>query len=56
MSAYPDRNKTSLMVIDMQVDVMEYAWKRDETISRIAELVQRARESRVDVIWVQQLP
>jgi len=41
------------MVIDVQVDVMEYAWKREETISRIAELVRRARESKVDVIWVQ---
>ncbi len=53
MSAYPDRNRTALMVIDVQVDVMEYAWKREETISRIAELVRRARESKVDVIWVQ---
>ncbi len=53
MSAYPDRNRTALMVIDVQVDVMEYAWKREETISRIAELVRGARESKVDVIWVQ---
>ena len=53
MSAYPDRNRTALMVIDVQVDVMEYAWKREESISRIAELVRRARESKVDVIWVQ---
>ena len=53
MSAYPDRNKKALLVIDVQNGVVEYAWKRDTTISKIASLVDQARESNTEVIWVQ---
>jgi len=53
MSAYPDRNKKALLVIDVQNGVVEYAWKRDTTISKIAALVDKARESNTEVIWVQ---
>ena len=53
MSAYPDRNKKALLVIDVQNGVVEYAWKRDTTVSKIASLVDQARESNTEVIWVQ---
>ena len=53
MSAYPDRNKKALLVIDVQNGVVEYAWKRDTTISKIVSLVDKARESNTEVIWVQ---
>lgn len=53
MSAYPDRNKKALLVIDVQNGVVEYAWKRDTTVSKIAALVDQARESNTEVIWVQ---
>ena len=53
MSAYEEHEKTVLMVIDVQIGVVYNAWKRDEIVSRIAELVSRARASGVDVIWVQ---
>ena len=53
MSAYPDRNKKALIVIDVQNGVVEYAWQKDATVSRIKTLVDRARESKTDVIWVQ---
>ncbi len=53
MSAYPDRNKKALLVIDVQNGVVEYSWKRDTTISKIAALVDKARESNTEVIWVQ---
>ncbi len=53
MSAYPDRNKKALLVIDVQNGVVEYAWKRDSTVSKIAALVDQARASKTEVIWVQ---
>ncbi len=53
MSAYPDRSKKALVVIDVQNGVVEYAWKRDTTVARIATLVEKARASDTEVIWVQ---
>ena len=53
MSAYEEHEKTALIVIDMQHGVVDNAWKRDEVVSRISELIAKARESGVDVIWVQ---
>ncbi len=53
MSAYDDRDKQALIVIDVQNGVVDYAWKRDATVARIAALVERARAAKVDVLWVQ---
>jgi nicotinamidase-related amidase len=53
MSAYPDRSNKALVVIDVQNGVVEYAWKRDETVSKIANLVEQARSTNTEVIWVQ---
>ena len=53
MSAYEEREKTALLVIDVQNDVVDNTWRRDEKVTRIADLVSRARDSEVDVIWVQ---
>ena len=53
MSAYPDRSKKALMVIDVQNGVVEYAWNRNATVSRIAQLVEKARATNTEVIWVQ---
>lgn len=53
MSAYEDRNKRALLVIDVQNGVVDYAWKRNEIVARIADLVTRARVAGIDVIWVQ---
>jgi len=53
MTAYEEHEKTVLMVIDVQNGVVENAWKRDEIVSRIANLVSRARDRGVSVIWVQ---
>ena len=53
MSAYEDRTNSALMVIDVQNGVVDYAWKRNETVSRIAELVEKARSKDTSVIWVQ---
>src|ERR1019366_4277337 len=53
MSAYEEHEKTALLVIDVQNDVVDSAWKRDEIVARIANLVSRARDNGVAVIWVQ---
>ena len=53
MSAYPDRDKKALIVIDVQNGVVEYARHRDETVARIKGLVEKARAADTDVIWVQ---
>ena len=53
MSAYEDRNKRALLVIDVQNGVVDFARNRNVTVNRIAELVERARSAGTDVIWVQ---
>ena len=53
MSAYPDRPNTALIVIDVQNGVVDYSKNRNEVVSRISTLVEKARDSKTDVIWVQ---
>ena len=53
MSAYEDRANKALIVIDVQNGVVDYSRNRDEIVSRIAQLVDRARQEKVPVIWVQ---
>lgn len=53
MSTLTGRNKTALLVVDVQNDVVGHAWRRDAVLGRIAELVDRARAREVPVVWVQ---
>lgn len=53
MSTFADRECTALLVIDMQNDVVSDAYRRDETVGNIKDLVNRARESGTPVVWVQ---
>ncbi|GAA5226420.1 cysteine hydrolase family protein [Paeniglutamicibacter antarcticus] len=53
MSTFPDRERTALLVIDMQNDVVSDAYRREETLANINALVDRARESGTPVVWVQ---
>jgi nicotinamidase-related amidase len=48
-----NRPKTALVVIDVQNGVMEDAYDRDNVVSNIAALVDKARDASVDVVWVQ---
>lgn len=45
--------KTAVLVIDMQNDVVESAFRRAEVVAKIAELVKKARDNSIPVIWVQ---
>ena len=53
MSSIPGRDKTALIVVDVQNGVVEDAYKRDEVISNIEATVAMARSAQVPVVWVQ---
>ena len=53
MSAFKDRPNTALVVIDVQNDVVGRAFRRNQVISNIAQLVSAARSQQVPVVWVQ---
>lgn len=44
---------TALLVVDVQVDVVARAYKRDEVVANINDLVTRARANGIPVLWVQ---
>ena len=53
MTTLVDRPNTALVVIDVQNGVMTNTHDRDGVVSRIADLVEKARSEAVPVIWVQ---
>lgn len=55
MTTLPGRNKTALLVIDVQNGVVDGAVDRDAVVARIGSLVARARDAQVPVIWVQHI-
>lgn len=53
MTTLTDRPGTALVVIDVQNEVVAGAHERDAVITRIADLLERARTAEVPVVWVQ---
>lgn len=53
MTTLEHRPRTALVVVDVQNDVVAGAHERDAVVGRIRGLVDRAREERVPVVWVQ---
>ncbi|MGO4533286.1 isochorismatase family protein [Leifsonia sp. 2MCAF36] len=53
MTTLEGRTATALLVIDVQNDVVGGAHRRDEVVATIRELVDRARDEHVPVVWVQ---
>jgi nicotinamidase-related amidase len=53
MTTLENRPNTALLVVDVQNGVVEGAHGRDEVVSNIGHLVEKARRERVSVIWVQ---
>jgi nicotinamidase-related amidase len=53
MTTLVDRPNTALLVIDVQNGVVGESFRRDAVVANIATLVDRARTSGVDVVWVQ---
>lgn len=52
MTTLADRNHTALVVIDLQNGVVANAVRRDEVLSAVSTLVNRARTAQVPVVWV----
>jgi hypothetical protein len=52
MSTLPGTN-AALLVVDVQVGVVANAWDRDRIVANVALAVDRAREARLPVVWVQ---
>lgn len=53
MTTLENRPNTALLVIDVQKGVVEAAYERDAVVTNIGGLVEKAREERVPVVWVQ---
>jgi nicotinamidase-related amidase len=53
MTTLPNRPNTALLVIDVQNGVVGEAHDRDGVVANISALVDKARESGIDVVWVQ---
>jgi nicotinamidase-related amidase len=53
MTRLSDRPNTALLVIDVQNGVVGNAHQRDEVVSNISDVVDKARAANVPVIWVQ---
>ena len=53
MSTLNGRDKTALLVIDVQNDVAAGAYNRESVIANINLALAKAREAKVAVIWVQ---
>jgi nicotinamidase-related amidase len=53
MTTLAHRPNIALLVVDVQNGVVEGAHARDEVVANIGSLVEKAREERVPVVWVQ---
>ncbi|WP_037365274.1 cysteine hydrolase family protein [Amycolatopsis orientalis] len=53
MTTLKDRPNTALLVVDVQNGVVADAHERDGVVANVAELVDKAREAGVPVVWVQ---
>jgi nicotinamidase-related amidase len=48
-----DRPNTALLVVDVQVGIVAEALDRDPVVANVANLVEKARQEQVPVVWVQ---
>ena len=53
MTTIPVRDKTALLVIDVQNGVVQDAYRRDEVIANIELAVAKARAASIPVVWIQ---
>ena len=53
MTTLENRPNTALVVVDVQNGVVEGAHERDVVVAKIGNLVEKARQEQVPVVWVQ---
>ena len=53
MTTLTGRDRTALLVIDVQNGVIGGAYRRDDVVQNIRSLVDRARREGIPVVWIQ---
>jgi nicotinamidase-related amidase len=53
MTTLENRPNTALLVIDVQNKVVKDAHERDAVVGNVANLVEKARQEQVPIVWVQ---
>ena len=53
MTILENRPHTALLVVDAQTGVVKGAHARDVVVAKVGSLVEKARQERVPVVWVQ---
>jgi nicotinamidase-related amidase len=53
MATLENRPNTALLVVDVQNGVVEGAHERDAVVANVGSLVDKARQERIPVVWVQ---
>lgn len=53
MTTLENRPNTALLVVDVQNEVVDGAYRRDEVVANIDSLIHRARTAGSPVVWVQ---
>jgi nicotinamidase-related amidase len=53
MSTLENRPNTALLIVDMQNGVVARAYERDKVVANIDKLVERARQHKTSVVWIQ---
>jgi nicotinamidase-related amidase len=53
VTTLPDRPRTALLVVDVQIGVVAGSHERDSVVANVGSLVEKAREHGVPVVWVQ---
>jgi nicotinamidase-related amidase len=53
LSTLKSRPNTALIVVDLQNRVVEKAYERAAVVANVRRLVEKSRQQRVPVIWVQ---
>jgi len=55
MTTLEDRPNTALLVVDVQNGVVAGAYERDAVVANVEQLVDKARQEAVPVVWVQHI-
>ncbi len=53
MTTIANRPNTALLVVDVQNGVVRAAHERDSVVAKVGSLVEKARQERIPVVWVQ---
>src|SRR5256884_8354885 len=53
MTTLENRRNSALLVVDVQNGVVEGAHERDAVVANVGSLVEKARQERIPVVWVQ---